>query len=159
MKPILPPVYLLAALVLMIALWLVAPGPRLIPTPWNLTGVLLAMTGVGLNLVGDWLFQRAKTTMNPFGQPHALLTTGVFAYSRHPMYLGMVLLVVGLAILIGYASPFVPACLLWAILNWRFIPYEERVLSERFGGAFDAYRQHTRRWLGASPRPARPRAA
>src|SRR3954468_12901149 len=147
MKQILPPAYLLTTIGLMIALWTLAPGPRIIASPWNWTGVLLVAAGVGLNVAGDRQFQTATTTMHPFGQPRVLVTTGIFAHSPHPMYLGMVLLVIGLAILLGYATPFALTGLLWAGLNWRFIPHEERVMSNAFGQEYQEYRAHTRRWL------------
>jgi protein-S-isoprenylcysteine O-methyltransferase Ste14 len=147
MKQTLPPAYLLTTIGLMIALWTLAPGPRIIPSPWNWTGVLLVAVGVGLNVAGDRQFERARTTMHPFGQPRVLVTTGVFAHSRHPMYLGMMLLVIGLAILLGYVTPFALTALLWVALNWRFIPHEERVMSNAFGQEYQEYRAHTRRWL------------
>jgi protein-S-isoprenylcysteine O-methyltransferase Ste14 len=147
MKQMLPPAYLLIAIVLMIALWMLAPGSRIIPTPLNLTGAGLAIIGIGLNVAGDRQFHKAKTTINPFGEPRALLTTGVFTYSRHPMYLGMVLLVIGLAILLGYTTPFGAAGLLWATLNWRSVPREERIMSNSFGKQYQEYREQTRRWL------------
>jgi len=147
MKRILPPSYLLTTIAVMIVLWTRAPGPRIVASPWNWSGVLLVAVGVGLNVAGDRQFQTTTTTMHPFGQPRVLVTTGVFAYSRHPMYLGMVLLVIGLAILLGYATPFALTGLLWAALNWRFIPHEERVMSNAFGQEYQAYRAHTRRWL------------
>src|SRR4029078_8593855 len=132
MKRILPPAWLLTTIGLMIAVWTLAPGPRIIAAAWNWSGVLLVAAGVGLNVAGDRQFQTAGTTMHPFGQPRVLGTTGVFAHSRQPMYLGMVVLVIGLAILFGYAAPFAPTVLLWAALNWRFIPHEERVMSDVF---------------------------
>jgi len=147
MKQVLPPVYLLTTLGLMIAVWTLAPGPRIIASPWNWTGVLLVAAGIGLNVAGDRQFHTARTTMHTFGQPRVLVTTGVFAHSRHPMYLGMVVLVIGLAILLGYTTPFAPAALLWGALNWRFIPHEERVMSDAFRPEYQAYRAHTRRWL------------
>jgi hypothetical protein len=108
-QPILPPTYLLGSLVLMVLLWKFLPGPHLIVFPWNLVGPLPTFMGVTFNVVGDRQFHRAKTTMNPFGQPHEVVTTGVFRCSRHPMYLGLVLIVLGTATLLGYATPFAPS--------------------------------------------------
>ena len=146
-RPILPPVYLLATLLLMIALWVFSPGPRVIAVPWNLIGVAFVGLGIALNVNGDRQFQRAQTTMNPFGEPRALVTTGVFRHSRHPMYLGMVLLTTGLALFIGYATPLAGPALMWAVLNHRFIPHEERTMSRSFGQQYERYRTSTRRWL------------
>ena len=147
-RPILPPTYLLGCLVLMVLLWTLAPGPHLIAFPWNLVGLLPTSIGIALNVVGDRQFHRAKTTMNPFGQPDELVTTGVFRYSRHPMYLGLVLIVLGMATLLGFATPFVAPPLLWMVLQRRFIPHEERVMSERFGERYGRYVvQGPRRWI------------
>ena len=102
---------------------------------------------MGLNLVGDRQFQKAKTAMNPFGQPKVLVTAGVFRHSRNPMYLGMVLLVVGIAVTLGYATPFTAPVLLWAVLRYRFIPYEEGKMAECFGEAYIHYLSRVRRWI------------
>lgn len=147
MRTILPPTYLLGGLVLLVLLWVWLPGPDLIDAPWNLIGVPLGLIGVGLNVVGDRQFQRAKTGMHPFGQPRILVTTGVFRYSRNPMYVGMVLLLLGITILLGRATPFVSPALLWAVLNYRFIAHEERTMAERFGEEYLRYRRRTPRWV------------
>jgi protein-S-isoprenylcysteine O-methyltransferase Ste14 len=125
----------------------VSPGPRVIAVPWNLIGVAFVVLGIGLNVIGDRQFQRAKTAMNPFGEPRVFITTGVFRYSQHLMYLGMVLLTSGLAIFIGYVTPFAGPGLLWAVLNRRFIPHEEHTMSRCFGQQYERYRTSTRRWL------------
>ena len=147
MRAILPPTYLLASLILMVTLRVFLPGPRVIEAPSSLIGVGLGLLGVGLNVVGDRQFQRAKTTMNPFGEPRVLVTTRVFRYSRHPMYLGMVILVVGMAMLLGYAMPFAAPVLLWAVLWYRFIAHEERAMAERFGEEYTLYQKRVRRWI------------
>lgn len=147
-RPILPPTYLLGSLVLMVLLWQFVPGPHLIVFPWNLVGLLPTLIGMTLNVVGDRQFHRAKTTMNPFGQPHELVTTGVFRYSRHPMYLGLVLIVLGTATLLGYATPLAAPAMLWALLHYRFIPHEERTMSERFAERYGRYvNRGPRRWV------------
>ena len=63
------------------------------------------------------------------------------------MYLGIVLLVVGTAMLLGRVTPFLAPTLLWAVLHSRFIPHEERTMSERFGEAYSRYRTRVRRWI------------
>ncbi len=147
MRMILPPTYLLVSLVLATALSVFLPGPRIVASPWTVIGIGLIVIGVGINIVGDRQFQRAKTTMNPFGSPRTLVTTGVFRCFPHPMYAGLVLIVIGTAVLLGYATPFIAPVLLWTVLRYRFIPQEERVLSQRFGEEYRVYRTRVSRWL------------
>lgn len=147
MKPILPPTYLLICLVLMGGLWFLVPGPSVVPNPWSLTGMALVTVGCFLNVIGDAQFKRAKTAMNPFGRPTALVTAGVFNYSRNPMYLGMLLLVLGAAMLLGRATPFLGPVLLFVVLNSQFVAHEERTMAARFGEEYLRYRTRVRRWL------------
>ena len=143
----LPPAYLLISLVLMGALWFVLPGPRIVPEPWNLGGLALIGAGIALNAIGDAQFKRAMTVMHPFGRPSTLVTTGVFAFSRNPMYLGLILLLCGAAVLVGRATPFVAPVLLFAVLNFGFVPREEHTMAACFGEDYLTYRSRVRRWL------------
>ena len=147
MKQILPPTFLFASLVLMGALRILAPGPTVVDEPWNLTGLALVVLGIVVNIVGDAQFKRAKTAMNPFGAPSALVTSGPFRWSRNPMYLGMLLLVLGLGIVLGRATPLVAPVLLFLALNFRFVVREERTMAVRFGDDYRRYRAQVRRWL------------
>ena len=147
MKQILPPTYLFASLVLVTVLWLLVPGPTVLPEPWNLIGIVLVVLGIVLNVAGDAQFKRVKTAMNPFGAPTALVTSGPFRWSRNPMYLGMFLLVLGVGILLGHATPLVASVLLFLALNFRFVAQEELTMAARFGGDYLRYKAHVRRWL------------
>ena len=147
MKQILPPTYLFASLVLLGALRIFVPGAPVVPEPWNLTGLALVVLGIGLNIVGDAQFKRRKTVMNPFGTPSALVTSGPFRWSRNPMYLGMLLLVLGVGILLGRATPFVVPVFLFLVLNFRFVAREERTMAAHFGDDYLRYRAQVRRWM------------
>jgi protein-S-isoprenylcysteine O-methyltransferase Ste14 len=63
------------------------------------------------------------------------------------MYLGFVLMLVGLALLLGSASPFGVAALFALLLDFRFIRAEEAMLNAKFGAAWRAYKARVRRWL------------
>ena len=109
-------------------------------------GVLLA-GGLVIEVVADRAFKRHGTTVKPFAVSSALVTTGVFRLSRNPMYLGMVLVLAGIALLVGSLVALVPAVALAVVLDRRFINVEEKMLAERFGDAWTDYRQRTRRWF------------
>ena len=77
-KRVLPPTYLLVAIVLSLALHFLLPVYKLVPMPWNLLGILPLAAGIALNLSADQAFHQAQTTVKPFDESAALLTTGVF---------------------------------------------------------------------------------
>jgi protein-S-isoprenylcysteine O-methyltransferase Ste14 len=76
-----------------------------------------------------------------------LVQDGLFAFSRNPMYLGMVLVVLGVATLLRGAVPFVVPVVLAVLLYLRFIRFEERALEQTFGDDYRAYKARVRRWL------------
>lgn len=135
-----------------LAMWVVA---RLLPGlsadwPGRLpVSAALALAGVLVALAGVVAFRRHHTTVNPL-KPQAasaLVSTGVYAFTRNPMYLGMliVLLAWGLYLSNLAAAALVP--LFVPCLNHLQILPEERVLRARFGVAFDAYASRVRRWI------------
>jgi protein-S-isoprenylcysteine O-methyltransferase Ste14 len=146
-KTLLPPTYFLAGLCLMAALAFALPVAAVLPWPWRVLGVAPIAAGVWLNWAADRAFRARGTTVRPFERSSALLTDGVFRISRNPKYLGMILILVGVATLLGSLSPFLVAAGFAAIIEARFIPVEERMLAETFGEAWTAYCRGTRRWL------------
>jgi protein-S-isoprenylcysteine O-methyltransferase Ste14 len=133
--------------VLQAAAHLALPVARVIPLPWSLAGLVLVTAGVAVNIVADRQFTAARTTVNPFGAPTTLVTTGPFRVSRHPMYLGMVSALLGVAVTLGSATPFLVPPAFAVLLTVRFIHAEEAALAARFGDAWTAYAARTRRWI------------
>jgi len=146
-KTLLPPTYFLASLGLMAALAFALPLADILSWPWRVLGAAPIAAGVWLNLAADRAFKARGTTVKPFERSSALLTDGVFRISRNPIYLGMILILVGVAMLTESLSPFLVAAGFAAIIETRFIPVEERMLAETFGEAWTAYSGRTRRWL------------
>jgi protein-S-isoprenylcysteine O-methyltransferase Ste14 len=153
MKPrIPPPIFLLLAAASMWALnrWL--PVVHWIPRPWNRAGALPAAIGFIIVVAAIARFGRARTTVNPIDPSKAtqLVTGGVFRLSRNPMYLGMVLLLVGWAAWLQSASPWlIPPLFLILITRVQIIP-EEHALERLFGARYIAYRRSVPRWIGRS---------
>jgi protein-S-isoprenylcysteine O-methyltransferase Ste14 len=145
MKKLLPPAYVLTSIVLMVALHFLAPAARLIPSPWNFLGVIPLAVGIVINIVADTAFRRAGTTVKPFQASNSLLTTGVYRLSRNPMYLGLVLIVLGIAVVTGSLTPLVVVPIFALLLDRNFIAAEERMLEERFGPAWLEYKNRVRR--------------
>jgi len=135
------------SVIAIVALHVLLPVAKVVPTPWNLLGILPLVVGVVINLVADRAFHAAQTTVRPFEKSSALVTSGVFRVSRNPMYLGFVLLLIGLAVLLRSLTPYVVVVAFAALLDRQFVAVEERMLAEQFGADWQRYRQRTRRWL------------
>jgi len=146
-KLILPPVYLCVALLAMLLGHLAAPTLRIIAPPASLLGAIPIAVGIALTLFADRALKKHGTTVKPFERSSHLVTSGIFAVSRHPMYLGMVLILAGLAVLLGTLTPFVVVLVFAVLLDVRFISAEERILAEAFGDTWRLYRRRVRRWL------------
>lgn len=151
-----PPLYLAAFAGLMWLLHQYLPLLHWLPAPWHWAGVVPA----GVALLNDlWalaLFFHARTTFNPIrpDRTQALVTTGPYRYTRNPMYVGMLLLLLGWAMWLGSLSPLLLVPLFVPVLNTMQILPEEQILEQKFGQAYSDYKARTPRWLGWLPHKA-----
>ncbi|WP_394152767.1 methyltransferase family protein [Loktanella salsilacus] len=140
----LPPVWLaLAAAVVWASRSVVTAGGAALQ--W--AGIALVAAGLALMLAAVITMTRARTTVIPHRQPDALVTQGIFARTRNPIYLGDVLLLTGLCLWwqapLGLAT--VPIFAIW--ISTHFIAAEEARLHAAFGTAFTEYTKAVRRWV------------
>jgi protein-S-isoprenylcysteine O-methyltransferase Ste14 len=141
-----------AALLAALAMWLVAyglDGLSFALPERRVVSIVLAAAGIAISTAGTWSFWRARTTVNPT-RPEAtssLVATGIYRFTRNPMYLGLFLVLAGWAAHLANAAA-LAGPLLFALYVTRFqILPEERALATKFGPEFDAYRRRTRRWI------------
>jgi protein-S-isoprenylcysteine O-methyltransferase Ste14 len=111
--------------------------------------VVVGAIGVAVAIGGVMSFRRAKTTVSPL-KPEtsaALVSTGVYSFTRNPMYLGMALALFAWAVYLSSMwSLLGPILFALYITRFQIIP-EERVLEKLFGARFAAYKTRVRRWL------------
>ncbi|MEM7256457.1 MAG: isoprenylcysteine carboxylmethyltransferase family protein [Pseudomonadota bacterium] len=115
----------------------------------TLLAILLAVIAIVIDVSALWAFRKAKTTINPLSPQNSssVVTTGIYRYSRNPMYLGMLLLLIALGIYLGKLSPWVmPPLFIWLINQWQIKP-EEKILTGMFGESYQDYMNNVRRWL------------
>ena len=117
-----------------------------IPVLPRLAVALIAL-GAAVVLWCGWEFRRARTPIMPFVEPTALVARGPYRFSRNPIYLGYTLSLTGVAALLGSSSPFVVLPLFVWIIQRRFVEPEERLLEQRFGEVYRAYKTQVRRWI------------
>jgi protein-S-isoprenylcysteine O-methyltransferase Ste14 len=144
---IIPPIYLFISIAIMVLLHFLFPGTKVHALPWNLLGVIPLAFGIFINLSADRSFKENATTVKPLEKSDRLITTGMFGISRHPMYLGFVGILLGIAMLMGSLMPYIVVLAFAIFMDAVFIRYEEKKLEETFGEAWLQYRRASRRWI------------
>lgn len=143
----LPPVILLLSLAAQVALHFQLPFATALPQPLNWTGIVAIVIGLGVIASPALAFRRSDTTIIPFRESSLLVVNGMYRITRNPMYLGMVIILSGVAMLTGSLSPFLVPPLFVLILNTRVIRHEEAMLEAQFGAEYRDYLAQVRRWL------------
>jgi len=150
MKTKIPPPFV--GLVVMVMMWginILVPSAQ-IAMPWvGLISPLLVAVALFVMISAGRLFGRVGTTVNPLdpSKTSDLVTSGIFAYTRNPMYLGLFLILIAWAIWLGNILNvlLLPAFVMY-MTAFQIRP-EEEALSEIFGDAYHAYRKKVRRWI------------
>jgi protein-S-isoprenylcysteine O-methyltransferase Ste14 len=146
---VIPVLQVFIALLLMATLKIVMPGLSLIWPGHISISLLLLSVGVFIGVWAIVAFRRHKTTVNPT-KPEAsstIVNSGIYAFSRNPMYLAMLISLISFAYYIQHLAS-VPVILLFIGYMTRFqiIP-EERMLTKIFGQVYIDYQLKVRRWL------------
>jgi protein-S-isoprenylcysteine O-methyltransferase Ste14 len=101
-----------------------------------------------LSVTAAMLFRREGTEINPTSPANRkLVTSGPFRLTRNPMYLGLVLTTLGIALWVGAWPMLLAPIAIFATANWVHIPFEEEKMRRQFGASFDTYASKTRRWI------------
>ena len=121
--------------------------PFAVPVPLRNAG--FAMTFVGFLFgVGAFMeFRKAHTTLNPHGTVQALVTNGIYRFTRNPIYLGFLFMVIGLPLNSGYYSGLVVAPFFMTTMSRLVIEREEAYLEKKFKDVYVSYKSSVRRWL------------
>ena len=109
----------------------------------------LGVIGMSLGVMGVTQFRKAQTTPNPqaLEKVSSLVTSGIYRYSRNPMYLGLVLILLGWAFYLSHFLAFVllPVFILY-MTRFQIQP-EEQMMARKFGKTYQAYLNKVRRWI------------
>jgi protein-S-isoprenylcysteine O-methyltransferase Ste14 len=120
------------------------------PKTWNWLASCVMTSAAVAPVMAIFQFWRAHTTINPHKPESAttLVTSGVYAWTRNPMYLGLSLLLLGWAINLGTLTPLVLAPLFVPLIRHVQVRPEEQALQARFGQDYARYCQSVNRWFG-----------
>ena len=143
--PDLPPIWAAATAVVAILAGKFVPILGF-PTSKALSTVLVLL-GFSLIICSAYYFFKKKTSIEPHHTPSSLIVEGPFRISRNPIYLGMLIGLLGLATWSGALSSLLLVFIFPLVINRRFIAQEEEVLRREFGDEADAYLNSTSRWI------------
>jgi protein-S-isoprenylcysteine O-methyltransferase Ste14 len=144
-----PPI---AVLITVAIMWLIARTTYVAPINQMLryaAAALLLVAGVSIVLLAMSRFRRVGTTINPveIERASSLVTDGLFQFTRNPMYVGLCVILTGVAVWLS--SPFaLLGLVIFVLFISRFqIQPEERAMRTLFGNAYEDYCRRTRRWI------------
>lgn len=123
------------------------PVMIVIAPPYSYTGAVVMLAGLGFMMWAARVFRLAGTGFRLQEGGSVLVTSGPFRYSRNPMYLGMLIWLIGFAVLLGSLVVFVFPVLFFLLAEFLLIPREERRMEQMFGERFTGYGRRVRRWL------------
>ena len=139
------------------------PGVVAFVVPWLLRPRGAALHEAGLLPLGAGLvlllwcvrdfYVAGRGSLAPWAPPERLVTVGLYRVSRNPMYLAVLLILVGWAATFGARALWLYAGLVAVTFQLRVVYGEEPWLARRHGGAWTAYRARVPRWLGTRRRP------
>jgi protein-S-isoprenylcysteine O-methyltransferase Ste14 len=133
--------------------WMILTGGGGVPVAGFWPGYLPIAVGIGLYVWSVANFARVgRGTPGPWDPPRRVVATGPFRWVRNPMYIAVLLVVVGQGLLFESVAVVVYAVILAVVFHLFVIGYEEPTLHELFDGDYDDYRRAVPRWL---PRPPR----
>jgi protein-S-isoprenylcysteine O-methyltransferase Ste14 len=109
---------------------------------WLLVAVFAVWNGWALVMIA-----RHRTALLPGGETTTVIDRGPFAWSRNPLYVGLLVGSTGVSLLAASLWALVALPLEWWLLRWGAIVPEERYLTAKFGSAYTEYADRVRRWL------------
>jgi protein-S-isoprenylcysteine O-methyltransferase Ste14 len=111
------------------------------------TGTVLLVAAALLGSSAIYVMARAKTPIEPGHVPSKLVTTGPFRFTRNPLYVTLLMIMVAVGFMMSSSWFLIAAALLLALLDRLIIAREERVIRRHFGDEYASYTARVRRWL------------
>lgn len=143
-----PPLWMLAMLIIAYGLQWNFSWAAIVIVQSTLAAIALAAAGIALALWAERMFAAAGTEILPSSpQNKALVIRGPFRFTRNPMYLGLMTSALGVAFFFGTLAFFAVPVLLFLLVNFVFVPFEETKMARQFGHQYTEYRARVRRWL------------
>lgn len=146
-KNIHPPIVVLIYIAIAYLLGWFISIPFGVPVILQAFGFFLTLIGFLLGVGAFIEFRKARTTLDPHGSVSQIVTTGIYRFTRNPIYLGFLLMVIGLPLNSGYYWGILIAPFYAVAMNRLVIEREEAYLEKKFKEQYTGYRSRVRRWL------------
>jgi len=137
----------------MLLLLVAAIANRVLPlqqTPvlsFKLVAICTGVTGFAIMITAWWQFREQSVAICPTAETAKLITDGIYRHTRNPMYLGMIMMLVAVALWTGTVPFFAAAIAFFLVIQLQFCPFEETKLLAAFGNEYRIYAARVRRWV------------
>ena len=123
------------------------PLPFAFPQALVWLGYAIALIGLGLTISAASGFMRARTTLDPHGSVSNIVTSGPYRFSRNPIYLGFLCLLIGFPFIFRNYWGLVLSPVLIVLMNTLVIQHEEAYLEKKFGEVYTDYKSRVRQFV------------
>jgi len=143
-----PPIWALVYVLIAAAISWSLGWPKFLGLPLAPLGIALVAVAWIPPVWAIVLFRREGTEVSPTSPANrTLVTSGPYRFTRNPMYLGLVIVTLGVAVWVGAWPMFIAPIAVFATANWIHIPFEEDKMRRQFGATYDGYVRRVRRWV------------
>jgi len=109
-------------------------------------GMALAVAA-GCLVIWVWLVMKSYRTAHNFDKSTTVIEKSFFSFSRNPMYLGMILILIGMSIWMNNAWTLLAPIFFFLVMQFKFIPFEEKKMEQELGTKYLEYKKKVRRWM------------
>ena len=141
----LPPITFIVSFAISLILYYIYPIVRY-PAIYFLT-IPLVLLGLLIAISSLYLILKNKTTIDPTKVPTVLIKSGIFSISRNPIYLSMLIILLGLDFYFFSLVSFVNIIIFFIVINYYIIPKEESIIISQFKREYKEYISRVRRWI------------
>jgi protein-S-isoprenylcysteine O-methyltransferase Ste14 len=111
-------------------------------------GIIITLLGITSLILAAKLFRKNKNPVNPSGSTQLIICSGIYKYTRNPMYLGLTIIFIGISTITNAWFSFILLLPLLMVCQKGIIEREEKYLTRKFGNEYLDYHSKVRRWFG-----------
>lgn len=140
-------IFFYSSIALTVIFHFILPITIVIISPFTYIGLILIGLGLVYNLWAVITLKKFETTYEFYNTPTYLVTSGPFSKTRNPIYLGGIVLMIGVSIFLGSLITFIFPPIVFIVLHFYYIPIEEKKMEDLFGNDYLKYKKDVRRWI------------